>query len=104
MNIIIIIIIITIIIIIIIIITIIIIIILTNMKTNSISITTQLHVPELQPCPVCVKLRGSDKGQVYPKSTMHCRTVDTQEDSIRHAGPCRILGVAVEACLIKNKC
>jgi len=72
---------------------------LQDIETNSISITTQLHIPQLQPCPVCVKLGGSDKGEMNSQTTMHRRTVDAQEHAVCYTGPCWILCIAIETCL-----
>jgi len=69
---------------------------LRDIETNSIGITTQLHVPQLQPCPVCVKLSGPDEGEMHSQTTMHCRAVDAQENAVCYAGPCRILRVAIK--------
>lgn len=73
--------------------------ILQAVETNSIGITTQLHVPEMQPCPICVKLCRFYKGKMHSQTTMHRRTVDAQEDTVRHAGPCWILRVTIKTCL-----
>lgn len=45
-------------------------------ETNSIGITTQLHIPQLQPRPVCVKLGGPDESEMHSKATMHRWAVD----------------------------
>lgn len=73
------------------------------METNSIGITTQLHISEMQPCPICVKLRRFDKGKMHSQTTMHCRTIDAQENSIRHTGPCWVLRITIKTCLKKWK-
>lgn len=70
--------------------------------TYSIGISSDLHCSELQPCPASVQLCGANKGDMDAQRSMHSRTVYTQEYSICHAGPSRVVAIAVEACLEKN--
>lgn len=69
--------------------------------TYSIGISSDLHCSELQPCPASVQLCGANKGDMDAQRSMHSRTVYTQEYSICHAGPSRVVAIAVKACLEK---
>lgn len=69
--------------------------------TYSIGISSNLHCSELQPCPASVQLCGANKGDMDTQRSMHSRTVYTQEYSICHAGPSRVVAIAVKACLEK---
>lgn len=71
------------------------------LETYSIGISSDLHCSELQPCPASVQLCGANKGDMDAQRSMHSRTVYTQEYSICHAGPSRVVAIAVKACLEK---
>lgn len=65
----------------------------------SIGIAAQLHIAELQPGPVRVQVRRAHERYVDTEVAVHCRAVDANEHAVRYAGPRRILGPTVEACL-----
>lgn len=74
-----------------------------GLQTYSIGISSQLHVSQLQPCPIGVELSGTYKSQMDTEVSMNSRTIDAQEYAICNTGPRRILGIAVEACLDIDK-
>lgn len=71
--------------------------------TYSIGISSDLHCSELEPCPASIQLCGANKGDMDAQRSMYSRTVYTQEYSICHAGPSRVVAIAVKACLEKNR-
>ena len=53
------------------------------------SVASDLHGPQLKPCPGGVELGRPDEGQVHAEGAVDGGTVDTQEDSVGDARPRR---------------
>lgn len=64
-----------------------------------VDVPAKLHVSELLPCPVGVKLRGAHEGEVHTEAAVHRRTIQANEYTVRHRRPRRILRVAIETYL-----
>ena len=74
-----------------------------KLNTHSIRISSQLHVPKLNPCPLSVQLCWSDKCQVYTQVSVDWRAVDADKNTKSHRRPCWILCPAIKTSLKRKK-
>lgn len=44
---------------------------LTDRSTNSVCVSSKLHISQLQPCPIGVKLSRSNKSQMYSEASVN---------------------------------
>lgn len=72
-------------------------------ELSRICIAAQLHLSQLNPCPVCVQICWSHKCQMYAQIPMYSWAINTNEYTVRHRWPRRIFCTAIKACLFGEK-
>lgn len=73
--------------------------IVLSKELSRICVATQLHLPQLNPCPVRVQICGSNECQMNTQIPMHSWTIDANEHTVRYRWPRRILRTAIKTCL-----
>jgi len=73
-------------------------------ESHGICVSSELHLTQLLPCPVVVKLRRPDESKVDSQASVDAGAIDAYEDAIGDAGPSRILCVAVETDFVGCYC
>lgn len=68
-------------------------------KLGRICITAQLHLPQLNPCPVRIQICRTNKCQMNAQIPMDCWAINTDEHTIRHRWPGWIFCTAIKTCL-----
>jgi len=67
-------------------------------------ITPQLHLPQLLPAPVGVKVGGADECQMDAQGPVNPTAVNTDEDTIGDGGPGGVLGATIITYLVGRNC
>merc|ERR1719447_893101 len=57
--------------------------VVASKEGESLGVASKLHLAQLLPCPIRVKVSGSDKCQMDAKGSVDAATVDADEDSVR---------------------
>lgn len=72
-------------------------------ELSGLGVAAQLHLTQLNPCPVYIQVRRSHKRQVHTQVTVHSGAINAYEHAIRNRRPRRIFGTAIETRLHNDK-